>query len=744
MIQHYLRLACVAILGASALTACATDDGTTAACNLDDKVDRGGKFSIRDWNQSEAKGTYLVDISSLGAGKSREFALSLTNTADANLAKPVVVTSLNIEELDDKGVAAVSNQFTCTGPDGLPCGTTPIPALIPAGFDTACAPTGASTGAQTITLKYTRPGDAKARKLRLTFAVSGDPAYVLGPRVIELTVQAGTPKLSCKPDTVDFGQVKSGTTPDPIDLVCTNLGTAAATITGLELKGKTWLGNVSLANHLVTLALPWSATATTDGVEVAAGGAATIRVTLDAATATDKQSATLLVSTTDPSAAQIQVPMYANTTGPCLTVSPPSVALGDVALTQKGSQTVTLTNCGVEDVTVTATMFDAAASVGLSVSPVVGLCGDKLPTDAAPWILPAKQACSVTVDYAPPGAGVDASGNVQIVTSAGTKTVPVTAHGVAVSCGSACFTVKNATTTLLVKDGVTPQTKLNLDGGCSTAAPGQSVGTWKWSLVSAPQGNYAGFLPSPIGQKVTFTPLIAGTYQIKLETVDSAGAPGCNAKTFDLLVIPDDKLHIELTWTTPGDKDPSDVLGTDLDLHLANASAGNAKLPDTDGNGEPDPWGTACDCYTFNKIAKWDDPANEDDDARLDRDDFDGWGPEIINVHVPVKGQLYQIGVRDYLDKATDANGSLAKDPATGKPYPSFGPNNPRVRVYLDASQTPAYDISGPELSSGDMWCVGKISWSPNKLVPCTGADAQGNLVTGNYPVYPTTPPVCQ
>lgn len=742
---HSRPLAWVAsLLSLVALGAC-SDDGTAAsACNLDDKVDRGAKFSIRDWLQAEAKPQYLVDISTLGAGKSRDFVLSLTNTADANLAKPLVFASVTVQELDEKGDAVTSPQFGCLGPDGQACDKAVWPALIPAGFEAACAPTGASSTAQTVTLRYTRPADAKQRRIKLTFSVVGDPAYTQGPRTLELTVQAGAPKLSCKPDTIDFGQVAAGTPPPPQTLTCTNKGNASAAITGLELKGKTWLGDVTLGTHKVTLTAPWLPEDATSAVEVAAGTAVELTVALDPGTSTQKQSATLLVKTTDPAAAEIQVPMYANTTGPCLTLSPPSVEMGDVAITQKGSQTVTLSNCGVDDVEVSAIAFAAGATAGLTVGAVVGLCGDKLPATGAPWILPPKQACSVTVEFAPPGAGVEASGNVEIVSTAGTKSLPVTAKGVAVSCGSACFTIKNAANSMLIKDGVTPQTKLNLDGACSTAAPGQSVGTWKWSLQSAPQGNYASFLPSPIGQKVTFTPVIAGTYQIKLETIDGAGAPGCQPKIFNLLVIPDDKLHIELTWTTVGDKIPTDELGTDLDLHLARPVGVAAKLPDLDGNGEPDPWGSQCDCFAWHKLAKWDDPMNDDDDARLDLDDFDGWGPEIINVRVPIKGQKYQIGVRDWFDKPTDKNGVPLKDPVTAKPYPSFGVNVPRVRVYLDASQTPALDTTGPEMIAGDMWCVRVVSWSPNTLVPCTGADSQGVLLTPSYPVYQTEPPACQ
>ena len=100
--------------------------------------------------------------------------------------------------------------------------------------------------------------------------------------------------------------------------------------------------------------------------------------------------------------------------------------------------------------------------------------------------------------------------------------------------------------------------------------------------------------------------------------------------------------------------------------------------------------------------------------------------------------------MRYWFDKPTDAKtGKIATDPSTGKPFGSMGPSIPRVRIYLDANATPAYDLAGPSMVSGDMWCVGEVTWHKNAFAPCTGADAKGVLLTHFYPIYPATLAPC-
>jgi len=473
------------------------------------------------------------------------------------------------------------------------------------------------------------------------------------------------------------------------------------------------------------------------GLTVEAGGSLEMTVSLDADKASLAQAATMVITSNDPANGTLKLLISANSTGPCLQVAPTAVDLGPVGLGQKGTAQVALTNCGQNPLNVTSAIMQLSSDAGLTVSAPGGLCGTDLPTAAKPWVLQPKGSCQVQVEYAPPEAGVTANGTLEIDSDAPARTVPVTAKGVAVSCGSACFSMK--VNSQPIGNSTVPKSDIELDGSCSTAAPGQTVGSWTWTLAAQPQGSYASFSPAKTGKVVHLQTNVAGTYTIKLDTVDGAGAPGCQSKTIDLIVVPDDKLHVELTWTTAGDPNPTDTLGTDMDLHLAHPNAIKANMPDADKNGVPDPWGNLCDCFVNNPVTTWGaDPSINS--AINDLDDTDGWGPENTNINTPETGLTYAIGVRYWFDKPTDAKtGKVPIDPSTGKPYASMGPSIPRIRVYLDANATPAFDTQskGPSMVMGDMWCVTEVTWHTNAFAPCKGADANGNLLTPLYPVYP-------
>ncbi len=724
--------------------ACGSDPATTgvpATCTQNDKLDSKGKLDLRDANKVDAKATpYLLDVSGIATGQTKDLEFTVDNAAEASLAKPVVITGVDVAETDENDAATSSHQFQCLGPDGQDCAISVFPAMIPVGFDSSCAPDGAATVGQKLTIRYTRPPTAKPRHFKVSLHLTGDPAYTSTTRDILVDTAFGTPKLSCTPTPIDFGVVSAGSPPAPLQLTCSNVGTAPVQIFQVELDG-TWYGAVSFASQKVVVGTPQTFS---PGLAIEAGGSLVMDISLDADKATLKQGATLVITSNDPSSGVLKVTVTANSTGPCLSLAPIAVDLGSVGLGQKGTQQVTLTNCGLDPINVTGATLQPIDGTGLDVTSPGGACGTALPSTAVPWVLQPKASCAVQVEYAPAGAGVTATGTLEVDSDAGAKTVPVTAKGVAVSCGSACFTMKNKANSQLISNSVTPQTTIVLDGGCSTAAPNQTVGTWNWTVQAQPQGSYASFLPAKTGKTVTFQPTIAGTYTIQLDTIDSAGAPGCQSKTVNLIVVPDDKLHTELTWTTAGDPNPTDTLGTDMDLHLAHPNAVKAKMPDADGNGIPDPWGNLCDCFVNNPVTTWGDPADPTDDAILALDDRDGWGPENININTPQTGFTYAIGVRYWFDKPTDAKtGKIATDPSTGKPFGSMGPSIPRVRIYLDANATPAYDLAGPSMVSGDMWCVGEVTWHKNAFAPCTGADAKGVLLTHFYPIYPATLAPC-
>lgn len=234
---------------------------------------------------------------------------------------------------------------------------------------------------------------------------------------------------------------------------------------------------------------------------------------------------------------------------------------------------------------------------------------------------------------------------------------------------------------------------------------------------------------------VSFQPNIAGDYTFTLEVADEVGTPGCGPISKVVTVVPDNKLHVELTWETAGDKDKTDAKGADLDLHIAHPKAMTiAGQKDLDGNGDPDWWWAQCyDNFWLNANPEWGDPFDVADNPNVDLDDTDGWGPENLSMAIPETDTWYAVGVYVW----DDAN---------------MGPSKPRIRIYIDKELV--IDRVGPMLSERDMWCVGEVSYDPlattlnakAKLFrPCKGAGADGNLVTPKYPpVSPTKNLKCQ
>jgi hypothetical protein len=284
-------------------------------------------------------------------------------------------------------------------------------------------------------------------------------------------------------------------------------------------------------------------------------------------------------------------------------------------------------------------------------------------------------------------------------------------------CGGTCTDCPcsgKPTALIIVKEGaeVIPQTKLHLEGSQSSSVTGTVV-AYAWT-VQQPAGSMSTFKPSASVAEPTFEANVAGAYVFRLTVTDSHGAVSCVPGEFTVLVIPDEAIHIELVWDTPGDKDQTDTgpeAGTDLDLHFAHMLATGS---DVDKDGTPDGWFDAFfDCYWFNAHPNWGsiDPF-ADDDPGLDRDDTDGAGPENVNLNVPQDGTTYRLGVHYWSEH--------------GK-----GPSTANVRVYIYSSLV--FETADVELQNLDMWEVATIAW-PSGDVTSISKPGGANKIIAGYP----------
>jgi len=171
-------------------------------------------------------------------------------------------------------------------------------------------------------------------------------------------------------------------------------------------------------------------------------------------------------------------------------------------------------------------------------------------------------------------------------------------------------------------------------------------------------------------------------------------------------------IFVELVWTTPLDSDETDEgpgAGSNVDLHFAHSFA---SAQDVDGVDGADPWFDAgFDVFWFNPNPNWGslDPGVMDD-PKLDRDDQDGAGPELLELQMPEAGMDYRIGVHYWNDH-------------------TFGDSTATVRVYFDTVMV--YESPAQLLTERAMWWVATVS-ATGTVTPITAAGG-GPKVTAPY-----------
>lgn len=681
----------------------------------------GGGFSLES-NQTIAvkdsgkilnnNGTVAVNAGGMAVGATNEKALVISNIGSVG---DLVISKVQLEYQAAPGEEAPA--FRCNaiiaGAE-VPCDQAKFPAISPAGKG--------SVTAVTVLVAFTRPNDQVNRTATLVINSNDLKKNNVFKQVFQTA--AGQAKIAVQPETVDFGFVSVGSNP-VADGSLLNVGNGELLISAIDV--------TSLDKDLFKLVL--------EGKEFATGGVINqdppisikagdlVQFSLLYSAKDDKpHSVEMLLQTNDASLVSNgvgikRVPVKVNSTGPCLLVSPKTVVFGPTQLGQTKKQPVQIKSCGDEPLELKKIAFAAGKSSGnfginwASLSQT----GGKEPTDQAPLKLPINGVAALELTYSPDklsptGANgsvtLDVADLVLTANSAnGGTTVKLEGYGASADCPTPIITIAEG-------DTVTPQTVLHLDGKQSYAT-GSTIGQYEWEVDQA-KGSVALFTPNNKAGAVTFQPNIAGEYTFRLHVYDSAGKKSCAPATKVVKVIPDQAIHVELIWKTPGDKDESDTgpgVGTDLDLHFAHQLASGL---DYDGDGKPDPWFAGqYDCFWFNcgngntvEWGSWD--PNMDDDPSLDRDDTDGAGPENLNLTLPEEGRIYSVGVHYYNDFGLGA--SVAT-----------------VRIYIYG--TLQYEVTSSNLVKGDMWYVARVSWPQADIEAAVKVPGTpGHFITKKYP----------
>lgn len=771
----------LSVLLAIALSACGSDDpnggdgggggGTGGAGGSKCEQSSGGGLGIdlkadlqvfESSQEVQTGDTLVVATAGLATGASTESVLTLRHVAQKDASKELLVNKIEVLYTKPENATDAAKVFEClVDVDGtdVPCADAGQLSIVPDGAAADFCVTGKRTSKLDIKVRFYQQGDNIVRQAVVRVVAVGDDAYADKAFTAKLTTKQGAPKIKLSPDLIDFGVVKVNGS-ETKKLTVLNTGDAPLLVDKLEIamnlpkpisvevEGKTFQGGT-----IATLDPPMT---------VAPQQSGTILVTFSA-TGSEGFIDVIKVHSNDAESPH-QAKLVANQNVPCLKVIPEkSVNFGFIPLGTEGSRTLRLESCGGADAVVTdlSVLEDKNGIFKVDYTSVAELGGKPVSADNPITLktngsVEVKLVCTPEAEYEDPTTGKPAPYTAQIGLADNTaqpdKNVALSCWGTKTNCPTAVIVPQEG-------EEIVPQSTLNLIGSQSFAGPNQKVEKWQWKVVKMPAGAEANhkFWPNANAPDVQFGAKtltkdfsgaevevisinIAGEYVFELNVIDDAGNEACAKAVQTILVIPDEDIHVELLWTTPGDNDKDDAglgAGADMDLHFTHHLALNSKictnppeicpngkpcncLQDLDKDGKPDPFfHNLYDCFWFNANPNWasTDPTVPDNPG-LDLDDTDGWGPENLNLKLAETGTQYTVGVHYW-----DAH--------------SFGSSVATVRIYI--SGVLKGEFVSESMDQCDLWWVKKIDWPSGDLVDIESGKTNGKMTKKYFPNFSKT-----
>ena len=684
-----------------------------AGCGDDGSGDGGGGVGFSEKGLIEIEpnvidGVISVDTGQVSIGGTIDYEIQVRNVSDVGM--------LTLHEVS----------LTYNAPDG---GDSHGPAFVlePVPANTQLTWESADSDLPTsivVKIKYTRQESFESRSA--TLVIRSDSRQ---NDVVAVTFVAVEPSAVAQvsPAVLDFGTVKQGDVGERFVKVA-NTGSSTLLVTGFALQG-----HPDFTLHLGDKSYPVSEVTQArveieEPVAVEPNLSEELRITFAPQTSSPA-SGQLTLFTNDAKGQDdgYAVVLISNNDVPCIEVEPQKLLFGGKVVGNSAVLPLTITNCGGPDLKISGVKLadgsdaDFAIYSGPSGFPpgdcdAVKDCLDIDPT--APLVIPVNDSIDVEVRYVPSVVSPLDADNKPIPDEAtlvvennsfeALVEVPISGTGVEVGCPIAVASVEEG-------EQVVPQTTLHLKGDQSySPAAGVGIKNYEWS-VEQPEGSASILIPNASFDNPVFEVNAAGEYAFTLNVRDDNNVEACELAVVDVIVIPDEAIHVELLWKTESDLDPNDIgegNGTDMDLHFAHPFATG---PDIDGDGEPDPWfDEPFDCFWFNKEPNWGTFAKEvDDNPGLDRDDIDGWGPENLNLNIP-ENVTYRVGVHFWDGHEFDGE-SLAS-----------------VRIFVYGEMVE--EVLDVPMVEYDMWYFGLIHWQPGLVEVEVFTDEAGDyLMTPNY-----------
>ena len=383
----------------------------------------------------------------------------------------------------------------------------------------------------------------------------------------------------------------------------------------------------------------------------------------------------------------------------CIEVIPQQIKFGGKKVGDLATLPLEIRSCGEADLEIRSIELTADSDPGY------GLSFEQIPHEPSeddPLVLPPGASATVLVTWLPEcpeppdenGYPTPEVGTIIIRSNAEPeeKLVEVSGFGALVLTPTPVITCAEGNT-------AAPWTELHLSGEESYGDPcsdGHEIKQWRWA-VSGPMGSQARFEPSDEVSDPTFRVDLAGKYLFHLVVYDEQNVPSCAPVTWEVVVVPDQAIWIELFWETPGDPDETDTgpeAGADLDLHLQRPGGWGW---DHDGDGEPECWADPdANCFWFSPTPDWWEPGPQDDPEMV-VSDYDGAGPELIGYANPAP-ETYLVGVHVHNDHG-------------------FGESLATVRIYVQGQLV--FEVPDVPLVDSDLWTVVRIEWPSGAVTPC-------------------------
>jgi hypothetical protein len=220
-----------------------------------------------------------------------------------------------------------------------------------------------------------------------------------------------------------------------------------------------------------------------------------------------------------------------------------------------------------------------------------------------------------------------------------------------------------------------------LDGSRSNDPDGTVV-SYEWEVLERPPGTIVRLGPTQEDAGNTnparreFRLFTAGQYKIGLTVIDNEGFRACEQAVATITAIPNQKVHIELTWTNPEDPNEADDVGSDLDLHMVKMGPGR--------------WFEAPYDIYFANSNRSGEPIWNPEDPSLDIDVTTGAGPENVTMDTLADCEWYAIGVHYFREM--------------------FGTAFATVRIYINSNLV-FERLNMPMRRGGQFWDVARIHW---------------------------------